>query len=181
MTMTKTMFNPLPDDGNHAIDKPKPSVVRFPFGRLIGWLILFTIGGMFVYRLSETGGQVSETACVAAIIVSGLAAAVGVVPVYKVWGRELLSVMLGVFLAGTIRLLIGLGGVVIIIIFTTIDRTKFVGYMALFYVAFLVLDTWLSLWVLRYAAMNNKNQESAVHGNVWDIIVRSQSTRRSGQ
>jgi len=179
--MTTTIFNPLLQDRTYTTDKPKPPRVRFPFGRLFGWLILFTIGGMFVYRLSETGGQASERACVAAIVVSSLAAIVGVVPVYKVWGHELLSVMLGVFLAGTIRLLIGLGGVVIIIIFTTIDRTKFVGYMALFYVAFLVLDTWLSLWVLRFAAMNNKNQESAVHGNVWDIIVRSQSTRRSGQ
>ena len=143
-------------------------------------MALFATGTAFVYRLSQTGGPVSERACVAAIIISGLAAAAGLIPIYKVWGRELTWVALGIFLSGIIRLLIGLAGVVIITLFTAIQKTQFVGYLALFYAAFLALDMWLSLWALRHAAMNTKNQE-AVHGNVWDIIVRAQSTRRSGQ
>jgi hypothetical protein len=120
-------------------------------------------------------------ACVAAIMVSILAAALGVVPVYKFWGREMIWVVAAILLAGTIRLLIGLSGVVIIIFFTAIDRISFVGYLTLFYTFFLLLDTWLALLMPRSAAVNTKDQESAVHGNVWDIIVRSQSTRRSGQ
>jgi hypothetical protein len=177
---TMTMFNPPPEEPIHRSRRSAPSAVRFPFGVLTGWAALFATGTAFVYRLSQTGGPVSERACAAAIIISGLAAAAGIVPIYKMWGRQLPWVVLGVFLSGTIRLLIGLAGVVIIILFTAIQRTQFIGFLALFYVAFLALDTWLALWALRHAALDTKNQE-AVHGNVWDIIVRAQSTRRGGQ
>jgi hypothetical protein len=174
------MGNPQYEGKQRYTGRSAPVTVRFPFGTGAGWLVLFLIGGRFIYRLSETGGRASEIACAAAIIVSTLAAAAGAVPIYKVWGRELFWVVIGVFLSGTIRLLIGLIGVVIIIIFTAIQRMHFVGYLALFYVAFLVLDTWLALWMLRLAALKRDSQE-VVHGNVWDIIVRAQSTRRGGQ
>ncbi len=179
--MKMTRFNPLHQDKTYTIDKALSPRVRFPLGGLAGWMVLFAIGGMFVYRLSQTGGRSHEMACVAAIMVSILAAALGVVPVYKFWGREMIWVVAAILLAGTIRLLIGLSGVVIIIFFTAIDRISFVGYLTLFYTFFLLLDTWLALLMPRSAAVNTKDQESAVHGNVWDIIVRSQSTRRSGQ
>lgn len=179
MTMI-TMFKPPPEEPLHRSRRPAPLALRFPFGKLAGWMVLFATGTAFVYRLSQTGGAVSERACTAAIIISGLAAAAGIVPIYKMWGRELPWVVLGVFLSGTIRLLIGLAGVVIIILFTAIQRTQFVGFLALFYAAFLALDMWLALWALRRSAQGTQNQES-VHGNVWDIIVRAQSTRRGGQ
>ena len=165
--LTMTTIN-LPVEAGLPPTAPPPSLgseLRFPFGKLAGWAVLFVIGGMFVYRLSETGGRVSRNACLAAMIVSSVAAVAGIIPVLNAWGRKLLWVILSVFLSGAIRLLIGLAGVVIIILFTAIERTKFVGFLALFYTAFLAVDIWLSLWVLRHTALTAKHRETAVHGN----------------
>ena len=148
-------------------------VICFPYARLSGWLILLVVGGLFVYRLSETGGKPSQTACLSAMGVSFLAAFIGLVPVYKVWGKGLFWVLMGVFLSSMIRLLIGFLGAVIIILFTDILRTHFVGFLGLFYAALLSIDTWLALWILRNTKVNkDDNQETVIHGNIWDIISR---------
>lgn len=145
---------------------------RFPFGKLCGWIILLVVGGMFVYRLSETGGKPAQAACLWALGTSLLAGAGGLIPVFKVWGKELMWVLLGVFLSGAIRLLIGFLGVVIIIFLTDIHRMQFVGFLALFYVTLLSFDTWLALWVLRNTKIKDEEQETAVHESIWDIIGR---------
>jgi len=167
------------------INQNKPSgsyckstaVVRFPYGKLFGWLLLLLIGGMFVYRLSETGGKSTEIACLWAMGISVSAALAGLVSVYKVWGRALMWVLLGVFLSGAIRLLIGAVGVVIIIAFTATDKMSFVGFLALFYVVFLAMDTWLALWVLRNTKIEDENKTMAIHGNVWDIVGKYRSAQ----
>jgi hypothetical protein len=85
----------------------------------------------------------------------------------------LIWVALGVFLSGVIRMLIGFLGVAIIIIFTDIQRIQFVGFLALFYAAFLAIDAWLGLWLLRHTDIEEaENQEAAIHGNIWDIVIR---------
>jgi len=157
----------LPSHRRHEV------VVCFPYARLSGWLLLLVVGGLFVYRLSETGGKPSQMACLSAMGVSFFAAFIGLVPIYKVWGKDLFWVLMGVFLSGMIRLLIGFLGAVIIILFTDLQRIEFVGFMGLFYVALLSIDTWLALWILRNTKVNkDDDQETAIHGNIWDIISR---------
>lgn len=147
--------------------------IRFPYAKLSGWLVLLVIGSLFIYRLSETGGKASQTACLSAMGVSLLAAIAGLVPIYKTWRKDLFWVLIGVFLSGGIRLLIGFLGAVIIIAFTDMLRINFVGFMGLFYVALLAIDTWLALWILRNSKVEKSDkQETAVHGNIWDIISR---------
>ncbi|OQY06280.1 MAG: hypothetical protein B6I25_04205 [Planctomycetales bacterium 4572_13] len=109
--------------------------------------------------------------------ISVSAALAGLVSVYKVWGRALMWVLLGVFLSGAIRLLIGAVGVVIIIAFTATDKMSFVGFLALFYVVFLAMDTWLALWVLRNTKIEDENKTMAIHGNVWDIVGKYRSAQ----
>lgn len=146
---------------------------RFPLGKFIGVVVLMIIGGLFVYRLSETGGQPAQRACLGALSISFVAACSGLYPVYKVWGRDLMWTLLGVFLSSVIRLLIGCIGVVIITVFTDLQRTLFVAFLGLFYSVFLAFDTWLSLWVLQHAkAKETDDQETVVHGNIWDIVGR---------
>lgn len=148
--------------------------VVFPYGKALSCLLLLSIGIMVIYRLSEAAGKAVESACMGAIIVSFIAAATGILPIYKVWGKELIWVALGVFLSGVIRMLIGFLGVAIIIIFTDIQRIQFVGFLALFYVAFLAIDAWLGLWLLRHTDIEEaENQEAAIHGNIWDIVIRN--------
>lgn len=147
--------------------------IGFPYARFSGLMIILVIGSLFVYRLSETGGKPSQNACLAAMAVSFLAAIAGLIPIYKAWGKDLFWVLMGVFLSSAIRLLIGFLGVVIIILFTDLLRIQFVGFLGLFYVAFLAIDTWLALWILRNTKVDkNDDQETAVHGNIWDIIGR---------
>ncbi|MBP8605364.1 MAG: hypothetical protein KBI46_05935 [Phycisphaerae bacterium] len=163
-----------PISRNDPLRRAKRSIdpaPQFPFGRLVFFTGLLAVGGMFIYRLSETGGQMSQTACLSAAAVSLLSALVGIIPVVKTWRRELLWVLLGFFLSGIIRLLIGTLGVVIIILFTKIQRIQFIGYLALFYTAFLAADTWLALWILQNTRI--QKQETAVHGTIWDIIGKS--------
>jgi hypothetical protein len=147
--------------------------VGFPYGKFSGLMIILVTGSLFIYRLSETGGKSSQNACLSAMAISFLAAFVGLIPIYKAWGKGLLWVLTGVFLSSVIRLLIGLLGAVIIIFFTDLLRIQFVGFLGLFYVAFLALDTWLALWILRNTKVDkDDDQETAVHGNIWDIISR---------
>lgn len=168
------MTNPR-SESVRSCRRQRSVVPCFPFGRLFGWVLLLMVSGMFVYRLSETGGRICQTACLWAAGISLFAGAAGLIPVYKVWGKDLFWVILGVFLSGATRLLIGFLGVVIIIFFTDIQRTRFVGYLALYYTALLAFDTWLALWVLRNTKIEEKDdeQETAVHGNLWDVIGRS--------
>lgn len=148
-------------------------LAHFPFGKFCGIITFLLVGGMFVYRLSETGGQSSKMACFSAMGLSFLSASLGFYPVYKVWGKDVLWTLLGVFLSNIIRLLIGFFGVVIIFSFTRLQRTQFVFFMALFYTVFLIVDTWLALWVLRNAeSIEADDREVAVHGNIWDIVSR---------
>jgi hypothetical protein len=148
--------------------------IRFPYAKLSGWVILLIIGGLFVYRLSETGGKPSQTACLSAMAVSFLAAFAGLIPIYKAWGKDLFGVIIGIFLSGLIRLLISFLGTVIIALFTDILRIQFVGFLGLFYVALLAIDIWLALWILRNTKFEkDEDQETVIHGNIWDIISRS--------
>jgi hypothetical protein len=153
----------------------KEKAVVFPVKNLCWWIVLLVIGGTFVYRLSETGGKQCQAACLAAVTTSFLAAIIGLIPVYKVWGKDLLWVFLGVFISGVIRLLIALCGTGIIIFFTTLSRIQYVGFLAIYYIAFLAIDTWLALWVLNNVKNdhNDQDQEKVIHGNIWDIISRN--------
>jgi len=146
---------------------------HFPFIKLFFWLIALLIGIMIVYRLSEAAGQMAERACVGAIIVSCVAAIAGMIPIFKVWGKELTWVVLIVFLSGAIRLLIGLLGAVIIIAFTDVQRIQFVFFLGLFYAAFLAIDIWLALWVIRNTKIEeDEDGKRVIHGNIWDIIIQ---------
>ena len=163
------------NETNKSSHHQHETVATFPIGKSCGWAVLLVIGGVFVYRLSETGGPKCQVACLSALTTSFLAAITGMIPVYKVWGKELLWVLLGVFLSGIIRLLIALCGAGIIILFTDISRMQYVGFLAIYYIAFLVVDTWLALWVLNNVKVHDEdeNQEKVIHGNIWDIISRN--------
>ena len=161
---------------NPSHSRHKETAAVFPAKKLCGWIVLLVIGGVFVYRLSETGGKQCQMACLAAAMTSFFAAITGLIPVYKVWGKDLLWVLLGVFISGLIRLLIALCGAGIIIFFTAVSRIQYVGFLAIYYIAFLAIDTWLALWVLNNVKNEHKDQETVVHGNIWDIISRNRKS-----
>lgn len=71
-------------------------------------------------------------------------------------------------IAAVIRMLISGGGVAIITFFTDIHRSWFVLFMGIYYVAFLTVDTWLALWILRNSEL--KERERRIHGNMWDLF-----------
>lgn len=135
----------------------------------MAWLLfLLALGAMFVYRISQTGGSHVNEACLFAMIVAGAAGGVGVYAIGKTWGRDVYWVLTGVMIAAAIRLLISGGGVAIITFFTDIHRSWFVLFLGVYYLAFLAVDTWLALWILRNSQM--KDRERRIHGNLWDMF-----------
>ena len=149
-------------------EQPSPFFMIFPWGKVAGILFLMVFGAMFVYRLSETGGEHVNRACLFAMIVAGVAGITGFYAIGKTWGRDVHWVLAGVMIAAAIRLLIGGGGVAILTFFTSVHRSWFVLFLGVYYLAFLAVDTWFALWVLRNSEI--KNRERKIHGNVWDML-----------
>ncbi len=148
--------------------QPEPFFMIFPWGK-VGWMLFLVVfGAMFVYRLSATGGAHVNQACLFAMIVASAAGIAGFYAVGKTWGRDVYWVLAGVMIAAAIRLLIGGGGVAIITVFTDIHRSWFILFLGIYYAAFLAVDTWLALWILRNSEM--KDREPRIHGNVWDMF-----------
>jgi hypothetical protein len=145
-----------------------PFFMIFPWGKVAGMLFLVIFGSMFVYRLSETGGVHVNEACLFAMIVAAVAGLTGFYAIGKTWGRDVYWVLMGVMIAAAIRLLIGGGGVAIIAFFTDIHRSWFVLFLGIYYAAFLAVDTWLALWILRNSEI--KDREQQIHGNLWDML-----------
>ena len=131
-------------------------------------LFLVSLGAMFIYRLSETGGAHVNQSCLFAMIVAAAAGILGLYAVGKTWGRDIYWVLTGVMLACVIRLLIGGAGVAIITFFTKVHRSWFVLFLGIYYLAFLVVDMWFALWVLRNSELKDRKQK--IHGNVWDML-----------
>lgn len=148
--------------------QPEPFFLIFPWAKMAGSLFLVALGAMFVYRISQTGGAHVNEACLLAMIVAGAAGAAGIYAVGKTWGRDVYWVLTGVMIAAAIRLLISGSGVAIITFFTDIHRSWFVLFLGIYYLAFLAVDTWLALWILRNSRV--KDQERRIHGNLWDMF-----------
>jgi len=129
---------------------------------------LVALGVMFIYRLSETGGAHVNQSCLFAMIVAAAAGILGLYAIGKTWGRDIYWVLTGVMLACVIRLLIGGLGVAIITFFTRVHRSWFVLFLGIYYLAFLAVDTWFALWVLRNSKL--KDREQKIYGNVWDML-----------
>jgi hypothetical protein len=146
----------------------EPFLLLFPWGK-VGWMLFLTVFWFFfIYRLSETGGAHVNQACLFAMIVAAIAGITGFYAIGKTWGRDVHWVLVGVMIAMVIRMLISGGGVAIIIFFTDIHRSWFVLFLGIYYIAFLAVDTWFSLWILRNSEMNDREQKR--HGNFWDIV-----------
>jgi len=151
--------------------KPKerePFFMVFPWGKVAWMLFVLLLGAMLVYRLSQTGGSHVDQACLFAMFVAGTGGLAGVYTIAKTWGRDVYWILGGVMIAAAIRLLISGGGVAIITLFTDIHRMWFILFLGVYYLAFLLLDTWLALWILRNSEITER--ERRIHGNLWDMF-----------
>ncbi len=153
---------------NRKIKQKDPFFLLFPWGKVGVMLFFLLFGAMLVYRLSETGGLHVSRACLVAMIVGGAAGLSGIYIISKMWGRDVYWVLIGVMIAAAIRLLIGGSGVAIITFFTNVHRSWFVLFLGIYYAAFLAVDTWLAVWILRHSEM--KDREQRIHGNIWDAF-----------
>ncbi|MEJ5259773.1 MAG: hypothetical protein WHS88_06245 [Anaerohalosphaeraceae bacterium] len=82
-----------------------------------------------------------QEACRAALLVSGLGGAAGGWPIWSSWGKSRWRLLTGVLLGVLIRLLIGLAGLVIILLFTSIHRFWVLIFLLVGYSIFLTVDT----------------------------------------
>lgn len=152
----------------NKIKQAEPFFMLFPWGKVAVLCLLFFFSSVFVYRLSETGGIEASRACLMAMIVAGLAGGLGLYVIGKTWRRDVYFMLAGAMIAMIIRMLIGGGGVAIITLFTDIHRSWFVLFLGIYYLVFLVVDTWLALWVVRNSEL--KDRKKPKHGNLWDFV-----------
>ncbi len=117
--------------------------VRLWMGRLTAVAVFFVFLTAFLCRLSENIGNDASRAFPAALavgVVSGLSAGV-LIWKFRATGGDWDSA--GFFVAGIIRSLIAFAGVVIICLFMDISLPWFLGWLGVFYTAFVALDIWL--------------------------------------
>lgn len=148
--------------------KRDPFLLIFPWGKVSGFLFLLFFGMFFSYRISETGGFHVKQACLAAIIIAGLAGISGFYVIGKTWGQDVYAVLIGNMIATAIRLLICGCGVAIITRFTDIHLSWFILFVGVYYITFMAVDISFSVWVLRNSDI--KEQKERLHGNLWDIF-----------
>ncbi|MHC4526157.1 MAG: hypothetical protein ACYSU8_11595 [Planctomycetota bacterium] len=148
--------------------KPEPFLLLFPWGKMTGAFLLFLLVSLFVYRLSEAGGIHVNRACLAAIVTATAGGGCGLYVIGKMWRKEIYWVLMGAMIGGVIRLLIGGIGTAIITAFTDIHRSWYIVFLGVYYVAFLVMDTGLALWMLRHSYIGK--QEDGRRGNFWDNL-----------
>jgi hypothetical protein len=148
--------------------QPEPFLLVFPWAKVSMGVLGMLFFGMFVYRLSAMAGLESSRACLMAIVISGVGGGLGLYIIGKTWRRDISFMLAGAMIAMAIRMLIGGGGVAIITRFTDVHRSWFVLYLGVYYLAFLAVDTWLALWILRNSELEKR--EKMIHGNLWDIV-----------
>ncbi len=136
---------------------PDPFFMLFPWLRAAGLMCLVGFAGLFIYRLSETGGNHSRQACLAAIITSGAAGLCGLYPIGKIWRREVMIAVAAIMTGSAIRLLIGGAGVAIITFFTQINKSWYIFYIGIYYILFMAVDTGLALWMAAYCRRDDDN------------------------
>jgi hypothetical protein len=126
--------------------------------KVLTWTVVagIVLGFVFLlaYRYCEQVGSEAKKGCLAA----GLAAAAGGVgafwPLGRAWWNQKPEGMVtGIVLGGAIRLLMGFVGVVIIILFTHISRVWFLGCYGLFYMAFLLADSWMVVRLFHHCSL----------------------------
>jgi hypothetical protein len=146
-----------------------PFFLIFPWFKVAAGAFIIFLGMMVVFRLSEASATHINHACLAAMIVAATSGFLGFYVIGKTWGRDAYGVLLGVMMALIIRLLISGTSFAIIIPFTKIHRSWYVLFLIVYYLAFLGMDTWFALWILKHSQIKDKGNDQR-HGNLWDVI-----------
>jgi hypothetical protein len=116
---------------------------------------LLICGVSLLLRCSELGGAEIQAACRGAVMVTGLAGLVGLIPVIWKWGASGYQILVAVFTGAVIRFLISAAGIVIILRFTAIQPLWLVVFFVLSYVFFLLIETAVTIWLLKTITWNN--------------------------
>lgn len=165
MNQKKTKTCTLDDN---SAEYTEPLILRFPWFKAFGLLFFLIYNILFIYRISSTAGSEAEQACFAAMITASVSGIIGFYLIIDTWSREMFKLLTAVFIALSVRLLTCAIGVAIIILFTGINRSWFVLFLAIYYFAFLSADTCLALWILRNSDIKVKKE--LIHGSLWDAV-----------
>ena len=140
------------------------------------WKLVFGVGGFLLLgvcvllRFSEFGSPERIAACRAALILSGIAGAAGAWPIVTGWGKSGWRIVGGIMVGSSIRMLIGIAGIIIIMVFTDVNRTWLLFFLGIAYSLFLSVDTAIGIGLLKRVRWNEN--DVGVHGNLWDCISR---------
>jgi hypothetical protein len=148
---------------------PDPFFMLFPWIKVVMLVLFVAFIVVFIFRISETGGDHSKEACFAAIITAGAAGLCGLYPMGKMWRKGVLIAFGAIMFGSAIRLLIGGAGVAIITFFTQVNKIWYIFYVGIYYVLFLTVDMAFALWMLNHCQKDDQ-KDRQVHGNLWDMV-----------
>lgn len=143
----------------------------------LGW-VGFVLGLIFLltYRYCEQAGSAAQKACIAAILAATAGGIVAFWPLFKTWSKKRTTGIAAVMIGNMIRVLVGFVGVVIVLLFTEVSRTWFLGCFGIFYTAFLLTGSWLMLRLLCHRGLKEDESE---YEQLRDIACQHESTRRN--
>ena len=136
-----------------------------PWGLLAMTVLVLFFGVTLLLRCSELGDAQTVRACKTALLIAGAAGSVSLIPILKSWGGSGFRILIGISIGAVIRLLIGLGGVAIILRFTSISPFWLIIFFGLSYGLFLLVETMITVWLLKTVTWEEQNDGMAEY--VW--------------
>lgn len=134
-----------------------------PWGLLAVTVLFLLFGISFLFRCSELGDGETMRACRTAVLLAGFAGIVSLIPVLKSWGGSACRILISVTVGAVIRLLIGLGGIAIILYFTSISPLWLIVFFGCSYGLFLLVETAISVWLLKTTVRNQQDDGMGKH------------------
>lgn len=123
----------------------------------IGGMGLF-LGMVFllVYRYCEQVGTDAQKSCIFAMACSFLAGGLSLWPFFHMLKEDRETLLLGAIWAISIRILISFFLIAMVLLFIEVHPKWFLGCYGIFYVLFMILDSWLILLLAGDAALKKK-------------------------
>ncbi len=128
-----------------------------PWGLLAGVGLFLLFGLSFLQRCSELGGPEVVRACQAGCWTAAVAAAAGLLPLLKGWGRDGFRFLRGFFVGAAIRLVSAFGGICLLLWWTSIQPLWLVVFFGLSYGMFMTAEIAIVLWLLKVVVWNEEN------------------------
>ena len=127
--------------------------------RIGGIGVLLGVIFLLAYRYCEQAGVQAQKSCILAMLRSFLAGAGSLWPIFRMLKEDQETILLSIIWAISLRMLISFSAIAIILLFIEVSPEWFLGCYGLFYIVFIIMDSWLVIHLVRDALLKKKEFE----------------------